>query len=123
MIAVVIAALLMFVTRLGYWPCIVGSSIGGSLAVATIPALLHGAPRIAFALAGVLGGVFGFWVGTHIIPAVNDEPTRFLSMIEYEMLYSIRRCYFVIFVVGSGLAGMIIGLGMHSMVGRDSVAP
>lgn len=113
----------MFVTRLGYWPCIVASSIAGSLAVATIPALFHGSPRIAFALSGLFGGIFGCWLGTHIVPAVNVEPTRFLSRIEYERLYWIHLRYFAMVVVCSGLAGMIIGLGIHRMVGRDSPAP
>ena len=123
MIAMVIAALLMIVTRLGYWPCIVASSLAGSLAVVTIPALFHSSPRLAFAIAGIFGGIAGCWLGTYIIPSVNDEPTRFLSSIEYRRVYWLHLRLVAIVVACSGLAGMIIGLGVHSLVGRDAPTP
>lgn len=71
------------------------------------------APRIAFAFAGVVGGIFGCWFGTHIVPAFNDGPTRFLSRIEYERLCWIHLRYSAIMVMCSGLDGMIVGLGLH----------
>lgn len=54
MIAVTIVAFLMFIARMGYWPCIAASIVMGSLVLATIPAMISGSPRFVFAIVGAV---------------------------------------------------------------------
>ena len=124
MIAVVVVAMLLSISRLGYWPCIAAWAIFGALLVLIIPVMINGTSRPLLVLTGAVGGVCGCWIGSHMYSfTVNfEQQTKFLTMIEYERLYAFHRKLFIVAILCSGLVGGIIGLGICNLVARNPVA-
>ena len=120
MIAVTIVALLLFVARMGYWPCVVASIVLGSLVFATIPAMIIGSPRFVFAISGAIGGVCGWWLGSRFFLASNAQPTEWISRMEYERLFWKHLVLAILLVTCASIAGGIIGVGMCNVVRRNS---
>ncbi len=113
-----IAALLIFISRLGHWSCIIVSTIAGSVALATIPALVHGSPRYAFVIIGAIGAMFGCWLGLTSAAGLIDEPTEFVSMREFKRIFWMHMAFAIVALLFDCVAGCIIGIGMHEFAGR-----
>jgi integral membrane sensor domain MASE1 len=120
MIAVVGVAVLLAMSRLGYWPCIAAWTILGSLVLSIIPTMINGTPRPVFVMIGAVGGVCGCWLGSRMYSYSGsfEQQTEFITMIEYERLYALHRRIFIVTMLCSGLVGGIIGLGMCNLVAR-----
>ncbi len=121
MIAVMIAALLMLVSRLGFWPCIIASAIAGSLALTTIPAAIRGSPRYAFMVVGAIGAIFGCWLGSRIAAAFIEQPTDWISNQEYQRVFWTHVIVAAVELLCACLVGCIIGIGMYSFAGRPTL--
>ena len=121
MIAVTIVAIVMFIARLGYWPCIAASIVMGSLVLATIPAIISGSPRFVFAIVGAVGAVCGWWLGSRFYFASNVQPTEWLTRMEYEKLFWSHLVFSIMVVLCASIAGSIIGVGVCNVAGRNSI--
>lgn len=118
MIAVVVVAVLLSIARLGYWPCIAAWTILGSLILLIIPSMINETPRMVFVIIGALGGVCGCWLGSGIYSGSIEQPTEFLTVVEYEGLFAFHRRLFIVAMLCSGLLGGILGLGICNVVAR-----
>ena len=120
LIALAIVTFLMFIARQGYWPCVIASTVIGSLVLTTIPALIIGSPRFVFTTLGAIGAVCGCWVGARVYSLSMTEPTEFLTRREYEIIFW-RHLFLSIFAMLSAcIAGGTIGMWMCYVASRNS---
>lgn len=113
MVAMTFATFILLVTRLGYWPCVISSTLAGSLTLTIIPALIQGSPRYAYILAGAVGATFSCWLGAKAALAFTEESPEFLSSIEYRRVFWTHLAFAIAALLCACLVGCIIGVCMH----------
>ena len=122
LVALTIVALLMFIARLGYWPCVVASTVIGSLVLTTIPATIIGSPGFVFPILGAIGAVCGCWVGALVCSLSMNETTEFITRKEYETLFWRHLVFAIVAILSAGLTGCIIGTFVCNFASRNPIA-
>lgn len=122
MIAVTTVALLLFVARFGYWPCILACGLAGSLLVAVIPAFLFAAPRYLCAIGGAVGAFLGCWLGSFATFHLFEQPTMFMTTVEYSQFHGMHQLAAYATIPCAILAGGLVGLGVYALAIRNATS-
>ena len=120
MVAMTFAAFILSVTCLGYWACVIASTLAGSLMLTIIPALIQGSPRYAYILVGAVGATFGCWLGARVAVAFTEESPEFLSSTEYRRVFCTHLAFAIAALLCACLVGCTVGVCMHRIATSKS---
>ncbi len=69
-------------------------------------------------IVGAIGALGGYWIGLCASATFIESQEKFISVLEYNRLYRIHLALAIVAMLGASLGGCIIGIGMHTFLGR-----